>query len=120
MNEQLGLWPPARIGGLIASPGDAGLDEPFTYAAGPGVWLVARWSLSPKQGPAEGWSFPCWWDGPGTRTWRASSLALHVPHEPPAEAARFPSAQAAAQALACDEPGVPDWDRTAPPPHAAS
>jgi hypothetical protein len=106
VSGQLKLWPAECVGGLVADPDEAGLGEPFTYAARPGVWLVAKWSLCPKQGPTEGWWFPCWWEGPGTRTWQATSLELHVPHEPPASA-RFPSAQVAAAALARDDLGLP-------------
>ena len=44
--------------------------EPFAFELEPGVWLLGKWELILKLGPTEGWWFPFWWEGPGTRCWR--------------------------------------------------
>jgi hypothetical protein len=98
---QLEFWPARqvaeRVGGLITGPDHAELWEAFTCDAGPGVWLVAQWVLTPKQ-ETNGWWFTHWWEGPGTRTWRGTADGY-----PPASAARFPTAAVAAETLALDE-----------------
>ena len=55
---------------MNTSPDQAAPGEPFGFAAAPGAWLAGKWELIPKLGPAEGWWFPFWWEGPGTRCWR--------------------------------------------------
>ena len=81
---------------MNTDPDKAALDEPFAFEEAPGVWLAGRWDLIPKLGPTEGWWFPFWWEGPGTRCWR------HAGDRAPESAARFPS-PAAVAALAADE-----------------
>jgi hypothetical protein len=96
-SEQLELWEPSRVGGLLTDPDRAQLGEPFTCEAEPGMWFVVQWELGPKVATSGTW-FPLWWHGPGSRLWEATSGG-----PPPEKAARFPSAAAAAKALALDE-----------------
>jgi hypothetical protein len=94
--EQLKLWPAERVCGLLTDLDEAKLYEPWVVEAEPGAWVVGHWSLIPKPS-ADGWWFPHWWCGPGTRTWRGTDGDI------PADAARFPTISAAAEALAADE-----------------
>ena len=91
--EPGGLKTANAADGLLTDPDQAGLWEPFTYEAEPGVWLVAKWELTAKLA-TNGWWFSHWWLGPGSRWWQgAAGNDL-----PPESAARFPSAEAAAAA----------------------
>ena len=94
--EQLPLWPAERVCRLLTDLDEAKLNEPWVVEAEPGAWVVGHWSLIPKLG-ADGWWFPHWWCGPGTRRWRGSDGDI------PGDAARFPTISAAAEALAGDE-----------------
>ena len=80
---------------MNTGPDQAAPGEPFAFAEAPGAWLAGKWDLLPKLGPTEGWWFPFWWEGPGTRCWRNAG------DRPPESAARFPSPGAAA--LGADE-----------------
>jgi hypothetical protein len=67
--EPGGLKTANAADGLLTDPDQAGHWEPFTYEAEPGVWPVAKWELTPKLA-TNGWWFPHWWLGPGSRWWQ--------------------------------------------------
>ena len=99
---QLAFWPGAavarRVRGLLTSGDHAVLCEPFLFEAEPAVWVVAQWKLTPKLA-TDGWWFPHWWNGAGSRRWTGTGGDI------PEEATRFPAAAAAAEALAVEQLG---------------
>lgn len=76
---------------MNTDPDKAGIWEPFGVPdQAAGQWVVAEWSPSPKLGERR--IFPCTWDG--DHTWTAVADGVIPPG-----AARFPSPEAAEQAL---------------------
>jgi len=93
--EQLALWSAARIGGMTTDPDEAALGEPFLLEVGPDAWVIVQWELTAKIDTAGTW-FPFFWNGPSVPYWRWTGSHGDLPDE----AARFVSAEAAAEALA--------------------